>query len=52
MSGAYNLILIASKHLASVSVVGGDMIVHILASGARASELKDPKGQVVQFVHV
>ncbi|KAG2242178.1 hypothetical protein Bca52824_095975 [Brassica carinata] len=34
------------EHLASVSV-GGDLIVHNLVSGARASELKDPNGQVV-----
>lgn len=32
------------EHLASVSV-GGDLIVHNLASGARATELKDPNGQ-------
>lgn len=39
------------EHLASVSV-GGDLIVHNLKTGARASELKDPHGQVVQFVHL
>lgn len=39
------------EHLASVSV-GGDLIVHNLASGARATELKDPNGQVVHLVHV
>ncbi|CAN7036717.1 unnamed protein product [Brassica oleracea var. botrytis] len=34
------------EHLASVSV-GGDLIVHNLKTGARASELKDPHEQVV-----
>ncbi|KAF8052426.1 hypothetical protein N665_1561s0014 [Sinapis alba] len=37
------------EHLASVSV-GGDLIVHNLASGARASELKDPHGQVLRVL--
>ncbi|XP_010558102.1 PREDICTED: protein NEDD1-like isoform X2 [Tarenaya hassleriana] len=37
------------EHLASVSV-GGDLIVHNLASGARASELKDPNGQVLRVL--
>ncbi|CAN6887573.1 unnamed protein product [Brassica oleracea] len=34
------------EHVASISV-GGDLIVHNLASGARASELKDPNGQQI-----
>lgn len=38
------------EHVASISV-GGDLIVHNLASGARASELKDPNGQVVRLVY-
>lgn len=38
------------EHVASISV-GGDLIVHNLASGARASELKDPYGQVVWLVY-
>ncbi|XP_010543764.1 PREDICTED: protein NEDD1-like [Tarenaya hassleriana] len=37
------------EHLASVSV-DGDLIVHNLASGARASELKDPNGQVLRVL--
>jgi WD40 repeat protein len=37
------------EHLASVSV-GGDLIVHNLASGARATELKDPNGQVLRLL--
>ncbi|KAL0736495.1 hypothetical protein Bca4012_012705 [Brassica carinata] len=37
------------EHLASVSV-GGDLIVHNLVSGARASELKDPNGQVLRVL--
>lgn len=37
------------EHLASISV-SGDLILHNLASGARAAELKDPNGQVSQFV--
>ncbi|CAA7026737.1 unnamed protein product [Microthlaspi erraticum] len=37
------------EHVASVSV-GGDLIVHNLASGARASELKDPNGQVLRVL--
>ncbi|CAN8257064.1 unnamed protein product [Cochlearia groenlandica] len=37
------------EHLASISV-GGDLIVHNLASGARASELKDPNGQVLRVL--
>jgi protein NEDD1 len=37
------------EHLASISV-SGDLILHNLASGARAAELKDPNEQVVQFV--
>lgn len=36
------------EHLASISL-SGDLIVHNLASGARAAELKDPNEQVVQF---
>ncbi|OVA17774.1 WD40 repeat [Macleaya cordata] len=34
------------EHLASISLKG-DLILHNLASGARAAELKDPNGQVV-----
>ncbi|XP_010452509.1 PREDICTED: protein NEDD1 isoform X1 [Camelina sativa] len=37
------------EHLASVSV-GGDLIVHNLASGSRATELKDPNGQVLRLL--
>lgn len=33
------------EHLASINVKG-DLIVHNLASGAKAAELKDPHGQV------
>lgn len=33
------------EHLASISL-GGDLIIHNLGSGARATELKDPNGQV------
>lgn len=33
------------EHLASISL-GGDVIIHNLASAARATELKDPNGQV------
>lgn len=33
------------EHLASISL-SGDLIIHNLASGARATELKDPNGQV------
>lgn len=34
------------EHLASVSL-SGDVILHSLASGAKAAEFKDPKNQVV-----
>jgi uncharacterized protein YjhX (UPF0386 family) len=34
------------EHLASISL-SGDLILHNLASGARATELKDPNKQVV-----
>jgi hypothetical protein len=34
------------EHLASISL-SGDLILHNLASGARATELKDPHEQVV-----
>lgn len=37
------------EHLASISL-SGDLILHNLASGARATELKDPNGQVVEIV--
>ncbi|KAG2240697.1 hypothetical protein Bca52824_097103 [Brassica carinata] len=37
------------EHVASISV-GGDLIVHNLASGARASELKDPNGQILKVL--
>lgn len=37
------------EHVASISV-GGDLIVHNLASGARASELKDPYGQILKVL--
>ncbi|KFK38505.1 hypothetical protein AALP_AA3G121800 [Arabis alpina] len=37
------------EHLASISV-GGDLIVHNLASGARAAELKDPNGQILKVL--
>lgn len=33
------------EHLASISL-NGDLMVHNLASGARAAELKDPNEQV------
>lgn len=33
------------EHLASISL-SGDLIIHNLASGARATELKDPNGQM------
>ncbi|CAH2073930.1 unnamed protein product [Thlaspi arvense] len=36
-------------NLASISV-GGDLIVHSLAFGARPSELKDPNGQVLRVL--
>lgn len=38
------------EHLASISMKG-DLILHNLASGARAAELKDPVGQVVWLVN-
>lgn len=34
------------EHLASISL-NGDLMLHNLASGARAAELKDPNKQVV-----
>lgn len=34
------------EHLASISL-NGDLILHNLASGAKAAELKDPNEQVV-----
>ncbi|KAG1365812.1 protein NEDD1 [Cocos nucifera] len=37
------------EHLASISV-RGDLILHNLASGARAAELKDPNGQVLRVL--
>ncbi|KAK4776663.1 hypothetical protein SAY86_005351 [Trapa natans] len=37
------------EHLASISV-GGDIILHNLASGARAAELKDPNQQVLRVL--
>ena len=37
------------EHLASISQ-SGDLIIHNLASGGRAAELKDPNNQVVEFV--
>ncbi|XP_024015137.1 protein NEDD1 isoform X2 [Eutrema salsugineum] len=37
------------KHLASISV-GGDLIVHNLASGEGASKLKDPNGQILKVL--
>ncbi|CAH8339449.1 unnamed protein product [Eruca vesicaria subsp. sativa] len=37
------------EHVASISV-GGDLIVHNLTSGARASELKDPYGQILKVL--
>lgn len=40
------------EHLASIST-NGDLLVHNLASGARAAELKDPHGQVGSlFLHL
>lgn len=36
------------EHLASISL-NGDLILHNLASGARAAELKDPNEQVVFY---
>ncbi|KAF7135968.1 hypothetical protein RHSIM_Rhsim08G0019500 [Rhododendron simsii] len=38
-----------SMHLASVSL-SGDVILHSLASGARAAEFKDPKNQVLRVL--
>ncbi|ONK62031.1 uncharacterized protein A4U43_C08F36080 [Asparagus officinalis] len=37
------------EHLASISMKG-DLILHNLASGARAAELKDPLGQVLRVL--
>ncbi|KAK9063394.1 hypothetical protein SSX86_017264 [Deinandra increscens subsp. villosa] len=37
------------EHLASISL-GGDLIIHNLGSGARATELKDPNGQVLRVL--
>ena len=37
------------EHLASVSLKG-DIIVHNLASGSRATELRDPNGQVFPYI--
>lgn len=37
------------EHLASISL-GGDLMLHNLASGARTTELKDPNEQVVNYV--
>lgn len=37
------------EHLASINVKG-DLIVHNLASGAKAAELKDPHGQVLRVL--
>ncbi|WOG93970.1 hypothetical protein DCAR_0313260 [Daucus carota subsp. sativus] len=37
------------EHLASISL-GGDVIIHNLASAARATELKDPNGQVLRVL--
>ncbi|WOK96976.1 protein NEDD1 [Canna indica] len=37
------------EHLASISMKG-DLIVHNLASGARAAELRDPNGQVLRVL--
>lgn len=36
------------EHLASISMKG-DLIIHNLASGTRAAELKDPHSQVGQY---
>lgn len=37
------------EHLASISL-SGDLIIHNLTSGARATELKDPNGQVLRVL--
>lgn len=37
------------EHLASISMKG-DLILHNLASGARAAELSDPNGQVIDLL--
>ncbi|VFQ99447.1 unnamed protein product [Cuscuta campestris] len=37
------------EHLASISL-NGDLMLHNLASGARAAELKDPHGQVLRVI--
>lgn len=37
------------EHLASISLCG-DLIIHNLSSGARATELKDPNGQVLRVL--
>ncbi|XP_056695908.1 protein NEDD1 [Spinacia oleracea] len=37
------------EHLASIST-NGDLLVHNLASGARAAELKDPHGQMLRVL--
>ncbi|GFS36042.1 transducin/WD40 repeat-like superfamily protein [Actinidia rufa] len=39
------------EHLASISL-SGDLILHNLASGARAAELKDPNNQVVSLARI
>ena len=39
------------EHLASISI-SGDLILHNLASGARAAELKDPNAQVIYCFHL
>jgi len=39
------------EHLASISV-NGDLIVHNLASGAKAADLKDPYEQVGFTFHL
>lgn len=39
------------EHLASISL-SGDLILHNLASGARAAELKDPNEQVFSLLHL
>lgn len=39
------------EHLASISLCG-DLIIHNLSSGARATELKDPNGQVCLLVQL
>lgn len=38
------------EHLASISL-SGDVIIHNLASGARATELKDPNEQVFIYLN-